>query len=255
MEQLDGGGRAGEAESGQPRFGRAGGPSRAGHRSPGGARPGIGSGARAAAGGAHLGGQRGPDGGRVGDGLGRRHGDSAGRPHRGGVLDDRGERGRERRPGLGQVVVDRDRRGLRMASRSYSGNRGASARAHSRTIAGVVSMWNCSPQASRPRRKAWCSHAGALASRTAPGGRSRIASKCHCSTSGVMGSGPNSGSVEAAAALGHQARTELRTVGQRRRPARRWRPPAVAPPRQTPSVGVSAATAARSRARTSASHG
>ena len=99
------------------------------------------------------------------------------------------------------------------------------------------------PHASRPSRKAWFSHPGELASCTAPGGSAVMASKCHWMTSGVIGSGPNSGSVAAVARLATSwapisGPSGLASTRPPFATASSW------PPRQTPSVGTSALTAA-----------
>jgi hypothetical protein len=61
-------------------------------------------------------------------------------------------------------------------------------------MSGVVSMWNCRPHAVSPTRNAWFAYRLEDASSVAPAGSVVISSQCHCSTSGVNGTGPNSGS-------------------------------------------------------------
>ena len=60
-----------------------------------------------------------------------------------------------------------------------------------------ASMWNCSPHATAPSRKAWCGDRVEAASRTAPAGSSVISSSCHWITSGEKGTRAKSGSASA----------------------------------------------------------
>ncbi len=109
-------------------------------------------------------------------------------------------------------------------------------------------MWNCTPQASRPSRNASLVQTGELASWIAPGGRSMTASTCHWITSGVIGVGPNSGSVAALARLAiswapYSGPSGLRATRPPVATASSWAP------RQMPSVGTSRATASASSRR------
>ncbi len=151
-----------------------------------------------AAGGACLGGQGRPDRGRIGD---RSAPASAGRRHRGRVADDAGEALHEGLPHLGEVGVG----GVRPAHYRVEVVPGQGDRRPPQPTTGRARAWSrCGtggPTRTGPRRKAWFSQVGELASWTAPAGRAVIASKCHWMTSGVIGIGPNSGSVAAAARL------------------------------------------------------
>ena len=79
-------------------------------------------------------------------------------------------------------------------------------------MAGVVSMWNWMPHASRPARNAWFAHTGELARWIAPAGSRRIVSKCHWITSGVIGSSRSSGVGGGGGTFGDELGADLGAV-------------------------------------------
>ena len=200
--------------------------------------------------------QRRSDRGRIGDRVGGADPDRAGARHRVGIARRSPRTARERPPDLDDVPSARAARARIARRRSRPGR----PRPPPPITAAAPGSSRCGTGCPRPAGRAetpGTSQPGELARWTASGGRSVIASTCHWITSGVIGIGPNSGSVAALARLAmswapYSGPSGLRVdpaAGRHRQQLAPGRCPASAPPGRPPRPAAAGSRPGRERRR------